>query len=260
MLNRISIFRIATLCVLLCAMSCKSSKTFVSNGEVNDNISARQLIRAVEKSNTDFKTFQSRLNLEYSEGEKSQSFNLTLRIEKDETIWLSATLGLARAIITPEKVQFYDKINNQYFAGDYSILSDFLGTELDFFQLQSLLLGESIVDLNKGTYNLANSVNSYGLQPKQQKTLYNLLVLFNPSHFKMDGFSISQPRENRQLMTNYKSFQKVNNKLFPEQIDIIATEDNESVFIKLEMKSISLNEALRFPFRIPSGYKEIVLK
>lgn len=260
MLYKISIFKISTIGIFLFAMSCKSSKTFVSNGEVNESMSVKQLIRAVEKNTTDFKTYQSKLNLEYSEGKKSQSFNLTLRIEKDKTIWINATLGLVRAVATPTSIQYYNKLNNEYFDGDYRILSDLLGTELNFFQLQSLLLGESIVDLNKGTYGLANTVNSYGIQPKQQRALYNLLVLFNPSHFKMDGFSISQPLENRQLITNYKSFQKVNNKLFPEQIAIIATEENESVFINLEIKSVNLNEDLRFPFKIPSGYKEIVLK
>lgn len=259
MLNKPIIFKITVLLLLL-ANSCKSSKTFVGNGDVNSNLSAKQLIKVVERNNADFKTFQSRLNLEYSEGKKSQSFNFTLRIEKDKTIWLNATLGLARAMITPEKVQFYYKINNEYFDGDYRILSDILGAELDFYQLQSLLLGESVLNLDKGTYNLSNKANSYGLQPKQQQALYNLLVLFNPSHFRMDGFEISQPKENRLLIAEYKSYQKVKNKLFPEQIEIQATEDNESVFIKLEIKSISLDEDLRFPFRIPSGYKEIVLK
>lgn len=259
MLHKTFIFKFAIMLVLL-ATACKSSKTFVSNGEINNNLSAKQLIRVVERNNADFKTFQSRLNLEYSEGQKSQSFNFTLRIEKDKAIWLNATLGLARALITPEKVQFYYKINNEYFDGDYRILSDVLGAELDFYQLQSLLLGESVLNLDKGTYNLSNQANSYGLEPKQQQALYNLLVLFNPSHFRMDGFEISQPKENRLLKAEYKSYQKVTNKLFPEQIEIIATEDNESVVIKLEMKSISLDQDLRFPFRIPSGFKEIVLK
>jgi hypothetical protein len=48
--------------------------------------------------------------------------------------------------------------------------------------------------------------------------------------------------------------------LFPEEIEILANQDNDQAVIKLEMKSISLNEDLRFPFRIPKGFKEIVLQ
>ena len=52
-------------------------------------------------------------------------------MEKDKTIWINATLGLARAIITPDKVRFYNRINNQYFEGDYTLISNLLGIELN---------------------------------------------------------------------------------------------------------------------------------
>lgn len=246
--------------ILTVLSSCKSAKTVSSTGEIDSNLSVKQLIKSTQKQEANFKTLQSKLDLEYTEGKKSQSFNLTLRIEKDKAIWISATLGLARALITPKKVQFYDKLNNQYFDGDYKILSEILGTELDFFQVQSLLLGESILNLNKDTYVLSSLNNSYSLSPKKQKALYNLMLLFNPSHFKMDGFIIAQPLENRQLNAQYKKYQNVKNQLFPEEIEILANQDNDQAVIKLEMKSVSLNEDLRFPFRIPKGVKEIVLQ
>lgn len=246
--------------LLLVLSACKSAKTVSSSAEINTNLSVKQLIKSTQKQEANFKTLQSKLNIEYSEGKKSQSFNLTLRIEKDKAIWINASLGLARALITPKKVQFYDKLNNQYFDGDYKILSEILGTELDFYQVQSLLLGESILNLDKDTYELSTLDNSYTLSPRKQKELYNLMLLFNAAHYKMDGFVITQPLENRQLNATYKSYQSIKNQYFPEQIEILAREENEVVTIKLEMKSISLNEDLRFPFSIPKGYQEILLK
>lgn len=252
--------KLLVILILTVLSSCKSVKTVSSSGEIDSNLSGKQLIKSTQKQEANFKTLQSKLDLEYTEGKKSQSFNLTLRMEKDKAIWISATLGLARALITPKKVQFYDKLNNQYFDGDYKILSEILGTELDFFQVQSLLLGESILNLNKDTYVLSSLNNSYSLSPKKQKALYNLMLLFNPSHFKMDGFIITQPLENRELNATYKSYQSVKNQYFPEEIEILANQDNDQAVIKLEMKSVSLNEDLRFPFRIPKGFKEIVLQ
>jgi 3-isopropylmalate dehydratase small subunit len=52
----------------------------------------------------------------------------------------------------------------------------------------------------------------------------------------------------------------VNKEIVPEVINIVAVEDNSEVKIDLEYKSVSLNEDIRFPFEIPSGYKEIRLK
>ena len=46
----------------------------------------------------------------------------------------------------------------------------------------------------------------------------------------------------------------------PQNIEIVAVEDDEQVLIEMEYKSVSLNEDMRFPFKIPSGFKEIVIK
>ena len=45
-----------------------------------------------------------------------------------------------------------------------------------------------------------------------------------------------------------------------ENIRIIAVEKNDEIIIDLDFKSIQLNGEIRFPFNIPSGYKEIELE
>ena len=57
-------------------------------------------------------------------------------MEKDKVIWLSAPLGIARMMITPDQVAFYNKRDNTYFDGDYSLLSDFVGFDLDFLKFR----------------------------------------------------------------------------------------------------------------------------
>ena len=56
---------------------------------------------------------------------------------------------MAKAMITPTKVSYYEKINNTYFEGDFSMLSNWLGTDLDFNKVQNLFLGKAIDDLTK---------------------------------------------------------------------------------------------------------------
>ncbi|MBT8260413.1 MAG: DUF4292 domain-containing protein, partial [Bacteroidia bacterium] len=55
----------------------------------------------------------------------------------------------------------------------------------------------------------------------------------------------------------YNNYQEVDNKILPQKIRVIAVEDTEETIINMELKSVSLNNDLRFPFRIPSGFKEI---
>ncbi len=254
--------KICCVLVLVCGMaiSCRSAKAIATDGKVSSEITAKQLIRENTKQNANFKTLQARVKIGYTKDLDEQGYTVNLRMEKDKVIWINATLGLARAMITPDEVSFYDKINDQYFKGDYRLLSNILGIELNFEKVQSLLLGESLFNLKEGKYIIDTSETSYILQPKEQSALLELFLLFNPSHFKMDSQQLMQPLKKRFLQVDYLAYQNVDQETLPKDIKIIAVEDNEEVIIAMEYKSVSINEAVRFPFKIPSGFKEIVLE
>lgn len=238
--------------------NCKSAKT-IPNGESNFNLSTRQLIKENAKQAADFKTLQSRLKITYTQKGKSQTHTVSFRAKKDEALWISATFSVIRALVTPEKVSFYNKLDKTYFDGDYKYLSDLLGTELDFEKVQNLLLGETIYNLKEGSYKTSVDDESYIVQPKNQRDLFEIFFLLNPSNFKVKSQQISQPKEFRHLQIDYLSYQDVENQIIPELIKVIAVEASEEMIVELEMKNVSLNEELRFPFKIPSGFKEIEL-
>jgi len=236
---------------------CRSTKSLSSKGEVDAKMTAKELIRQNKNNSARFKTFQAKVKIDYTQDNKTQGYTVNLRMEKDKVIWINSVLGLARVMITPDQVSFYDKINNQYFEGDYGLLSDLLGVELDFKKVENLLLGEAIFNLKVDNYKISTQENSYVLQPKVQQTVLELFFLLNPGHFKMDSQQFYQPLKRRILEIDYKTYQKVNKQIFPENLKIIAVEDTEEVIIEMEYRSVTLNEELRFPFKIPTGFKEI---
>ncbi|WP_281847404.1 DUF4292 domain-containing protein [Olleya namhaensis] len=239
---------------------CKGVKTVVSNGEINTKLTAKQLIKNSTKAGVDFTTLLARLKIEVIQKGKSQNHTVSLKIEKDKKILITSTpVSIVRALITPTRVAFYNKWDNTYFDGDFAYLSDLLGTDLDFDKVQNMLLGQSLFDLNDDKYDLSANDKSYILQPKKQRELFELFLFVNPSHFKMDSQEISQPQEKRILHIDYLTYQEVDKKTIPEQTKILAIEDQEQLEINLELKSVKLNEKIRFPFTIPSGYKKIEL-
>ena len=240
--------------------NCKSAKSVITSGEASDKLSAKQVIKQHQKNDANFKTLQGKVKIDITQNRKEQGSTFNLRIEKDKVIWLSAKLGLARMMITPENVRFYNKLGSEYFDGDYKLLSDFVGVDLDFMKVQNILLGQAIYNLKDEPYTVSVNENSYALQPKDQKALLELFYLINPSHFKMDSLQLFQQLKKRMLQVDYASYQEVNKQVLPKDIRIIAVEESEEVAIAIEFKSVALNEAVRFPFKIPSGYKEIVIK
>lgn len=247
------------LVMLVFITGCKSTKKMAS-GEANLDLSAKQLIKENTKQSPDFKTLQARLKISYASDDNEQTHSVTFRMKKDEVIWINSAFSVIRAMITPEKVSFYNKLDNTFFDGNYKYLSDLLGTELDFEKVQNLLLGETLFSLNDEDYNVLVNDDLYVLQPKNQQQLFEIFYLLSPSHFKVKSQQISQPSHSRHLQIDYLTYQEINKQPFPENIKIIAVEANKEMIATLEFKSVSLNEDLNFPFSIPSGFDEIKLK
>lgn len=238
--------------------NCKSAKT-VTGGDANIKLNTKQLLKESAKTVANFNTLQGKLKIDYNQDEKEQSYTVSFRAKKDEVLWISAPFAVVKALITPEKVSFYNKLDNTYFDGDYAYLSDILGTDLDFEKVQNLLFGEPIFKLDAETYEATFNDEAYVIQPKQQRALFEIFFLLDPVYFKLKSQQISQPKAFRHLQIDYLAFQNVDKQMLPERIKMFAVEANKETIIELEFKGITLNEDLSFPYKIPSGFKEIKL-
>ena len=83
----------------------------------------------------------------------------------------------------------------------------------------------------------------------------NVLYRINPFYFKMKTQEISHLKEEIYLKVNYDDFQEINQQLIPSKMAITINEKQNNTFIKLNLKSVSFNQSIRFPFKLPKGYK-----
>lgn len=239
----------------LAMSSCKSSKGLVKDTDV---VSERVALKNYKQNLPEFKTLSGKIKASYESGDDAQSLNITYRIEKDKTIWLSAKLmGLltvAKVLITPEEVQFYEKINHTYFKGDFSIAQKYLGVTVNFEQLQNLLLGVNFYPIKKKSlyYNAPDFVSFEEAEP-----LLIFTAILDARQFRLKEQKLA--KKDRSLHVIYKEFRRLNSYQFPKDIFILANENEASVRINLDFKSASLNESLSFPFSIPSNYKPVEL-
>ncbi|MEH6679627.1 MAG: DUF4292 domain-containing protein [Sediminicola sp.] len=240
-------------------LSCKSNK-IVTDGSIDANLGARTIIKNHYQNQLDFKTLSGKMKIDYSDGESSQGVSVSLRMEKDRAIWISAPLGVVKAYITPDRVSFYNKLDNEYFDGDFGYLSNLLGTELNFEKLQNVLLGEAIVDLKEGKYDATVANNAYRLMPKKTEAIFKAIFEIEPKNFKMAGQLLSQPEKNRMLQIDYKNYQLIDGRVVPNEINITAMDTDKTNTIALEYRNVEFNRPVSFPYKIPSGFKEIVLK
>ena len=247
--------------LLLFLTSCKSKKNVVE-GEVV-NYSTKKVINNHSNAEFNRKTLNARITAKYKDPKSSASFSLKLRIEKDKTIWLSATkfgIPVAKAMITPKRVSYYEKLNRTYFEGDFALISKFLGTDLDYEKLQNLLLGQAILDLKRGKFSSDFKNDSFELIPKKSNGLYEVLFVMNPENFKLKSQQVTRPSDEQLLAVSYPNYTYIEGESIPKRIAIRAVDKKHITTINMEYKSVVLDEELTFPFSIPPGYKELKIE
>ncbi len=242
---------------LMILASCKSTKN-ISTGEVDGSLSTKRIIDNHYRNGLNFETLSGRVKIDYDDGKNSQGVTVNFRMKKDEVIWMSAPLGIVKAHITPEKVSFYNKLEGEYFEGDYGYLSNYLGIDLDFQKLQNVLMGQALTDLREQKFFSEINENGYELTPKKPVEVFRTFFLVEPKHFKLYEQQFTQPLEDRYLKIKY-DYQELESEIIPSKVFILAAESQDENNIALEYKGMELDKRLNFPYKIPKGYKEIKL-
>ena len=238
-------------------IGCKS-KQAVATAAANDNIEVTKIINGHYKNEHDFSTLNIRANAKYEDEKQSHSMNADIRIKKDEIIWINIKflgIPMAKAMITPTKVSYYEKINNTYFEGDFSMLSNWLGTDLDFSKVQNLFLGKAIDDLTKDKWVSEVVEKMFKLSLPNSSDIAKEFY-FEGANYLLKKETITQASKNRNLEIRYPSYKEEKGMFLPNEINIKA-EQKDKVTIDIEYKNTTFNENLSYPFSIPSGYTAI---
>lgn len=137
-------------CLIFFGFACKTNKetAVITKVKEIDTKSPAYLLEKMYQSEARFETMSAKFSAELSTGGNNTSFKTTLRIRKDSIIWMSISpaLGIevARVLISKDSVFFMNRINETYFAGDFTYFSNLLNTEVDYQLLEALLVGNAI--------------------------------------------------------------------------------------------------------------------
>lgn len=249
-----------TILLLILLASCKS-KAILAEGNASNTLSADKIITSYDNNKIDFSTLYIKANAKYQDDKQSQNVQAEIKIKKNEKILISIRIlgfTVAKALITPTSVQYYEKIGSKYFEGDYAGISQWLGTDLDFQKVQNMFLGKTLDDLHKGKYAVSILEKLYKLQSnpdaKTDKSFF-----FESDNFLVKRQEINQMLLDRTLQIAYPDYKKYDAMILPLSLAIDARQKESKTNIDIEYKNISFNEDLSFPYSVPEGYERIYI-
>lgn len=262
-------------CVLLfilsvTLLSCKSKSMAVGTtpeapavpAVASAEMSAKKIIEQHYNNKIDFSTLYIKSSARYADDKLTQNVTAEIKIKNNEQILVSVRflgITMAKALITPKAVSYYEKLNGTYFEGDFSSLSQWLGTDLDYEKVQNLLLGKAIDNLNKGKYQVKLEEQSYQLVDQNSGSTSKSYFL-DALRYLVQKQEVAQAAEERNIKVEYGAHQDYAQGTLPTQIAIQTQQKKGTTDIKLEYNGISFNEELSFPYSVPNGYKRILIK
>ena len=246
----------------LTLVSCKSKSGLVEATKKESRVSANSIIENYSNNKMEFSTLYIKSNVQYADNKQTQNVTAEIKIKKDEQILVSIRflgITMAKALITPTSVSYYEKINGSYFEGDFSALSQWLGTDLDFNKVQNLLLGRAIDDLKKGKYTESLVGQTYRLEDASDNNTKRSFF-FDANTFLVKKQEITQTAEGRKIQVDYSNTIVYKEAILPSNLLISTFQEKGKTEINLDYTTITFNEELSFPYSVPNGYKRIIIK
>lgn len=201
----------------------------------------------------DFNTLNIIADVEYKDKNLSQSPTADIRIEKGKQILIAVKMfGFtgAKLYLTPERASYYEIVQGTYYDGNYRLISQFLGTEVNYENVENLLLGKAFYDLNSNRYTLTKS-NELELKLSQF-----LLRLVMGTRNQIASTEIVQDKNSDKLVIQYPSYQSSENIYLPKEIRIHAMQKND-VQISVDYRKVFVNKPVDFKYKIPENSKPI---
>lgn len=239
--------------------SCKSKAIAVAEKPASEE-KINSVIAGHYANDKDFRTVNIKADARYEDKDNTQNVSADIRIRKDEKILVSIRflgITMAKALITPEEVKYYEKINGEYFEGNFSALSKWLGADLDFSKVQNLLLGFAVDDLRNTPNEIV--VDNKLFRVSVQSPELNKSFLFDPATYFLKRQEISQTSPARTMTAFYPAYQQYPQAALPTGVVIEASQQKGKVRIEVDYNNATFNEDLSFPYSVPEGYDRILI-
>ena len=244
----------------LLIIACGSKKGIGDSSVEAENI--RSLEKKLKAKKQEFKGITGVMSASYETEDESVNLRVNFRVKKGSAIWMSAKIAglipVAKALITPEKVSFYQKINNEYFEGDYSLINDLLGVPVNYQQLENLLLGQPVIDPFKRKARFSQDASSYFVSRSYNKQL-SFQSAWSKNSLQLDKQQIGHNNKDRQLLISYDEYGSRGKNSYPIDFFILASNIDSQVRIGIKVKKIEQIDDIRLPFSIPENYTRMSL-
>ena len=254
--------------------SCKSTKKEIN--KATKQLAVDSVYAKMSANQFHAKWFTGKFKAVYQMPDKKQAFNGQIRLKTDSVFWVSVyavmNIEVFRLEITPDSFRFVNRLNKTYMSESMTYFKDRFNVDVDLEMLQALMLGNDFPYYETDVFKLFDHKNTYQLSTISRKKLKNhekneennLKVLMQNMWIDKLNYRILKQsvkiigEDKAKLRVVYSDFEKMDSMLIAKH-RLLKFKEDQNTFLEIEFNKITINNPLKFPFRIPKKYTEYVV-
>lgn len=254
-LKWVKILGIVTLMVSLNLWNCHTVRP-ISSSEVAEK-SPKYVLNQLQKSYINTTIFNAKGRIKYDDGDTRVSFSANIRMKRDSFIWMNANLlgfEVARIFIRPDSVFAINRYEKSYLAESYSEFDQAYRVPVAFEQLQDLLLGNSLIDLDQEVWS---SFISPVYHLKQSSNPYQISHTIDGRRFVPLAMKVIDDNSGYEVDAKLDEYRAVDKSSeFSYFRHYIINKNNIQIAnIQINYSEIDTKTEKRTPFEIPDNYQ-----
>jgi phage anti-repressor protein len=246
---------------LVSLSACKTKKGIGSKlpttSEVKNDYS--ELFISINQQETNYSYLVCKGECEYNDGNNTFNFDIQLEMEKGKFIFIRATylLGIevAKMYITPDQIQIVNHLEKTNTVASYNYLKKFSSANLQFENLENLILGNALFNQNLGVTSIDSNVSQYILKTLIEGATQQCFYGKNKVA-KLEANQLQNAAKNRSFEVKYNKYTVNGTNYYPSELAInIRAEKNLGCVMKLF--NFAYEKKKDPQIRVPASYKTI---
>jgi len=235
-----------------------------------EDVSVSRTLSALKAGETSFDFFATRFsglatldNIEYN-------ISGTIRIRRDSAIYISVSpllgIEMARVLITPDEVQIINRMEGTYFKGEMGFVNNMLNTNLDFYMLQAMLVGNDFEHFSSDNFQLTPDGERLLLQNPMRYPIgkydtgqaFQQNIWLDRASHRITETLIYEPLTRRSIRARYGRFEQITGQYYPSEVSLVFLEPGTRAELYVRYSRTSIDEPQPMLFSVPERYRPMI--
>ncbi len=235
-----------------------------------EEMSVSRTLTALKDNETSFDFFATRFSGVATIDNSSFNVSGNIRIRKDSAIYVSISpllgIEMARVLVTPDKVKIINRLDGTYYEGEVGNINNILNTQLDYYMLQSILVGNDFGHFSSDNFRVSSDkgrvfLQNPGRSPSSANTgglVFQQNLWLDSESFRITENLLYEPLTRRSMRARYERFDLVAGQHVPREMSLTFVDPVTRAELHIQYSRTTINDTRPITFSIPDRYRPMM--